>query len=71
MAATGSRDVRRAQSGLPHVAALGLKLGIQRYLSDDRFQGHVLIERASEAEFSVMNPLASGSADAVQYCMKA
>jgi predicted acylesterase/phospholipase RssA len=37
-----------------------LKLGIQRYLADDRFQGDiVLIEpREREAEFFTMNPLA-------------
>jgi predicted acylesterase/phospholipase RssA len=47
-----------------------LKLGIQRYLSDDRFQGDiVLIEpREREAEFFAMNPLAFWKrADAVQH----
>ena len=47
-----------------------LKLGIQRYLSDDRFQGDiVLIEpREREAEFFAMNPLAFWKrAEAVQH----
>ena len=47
-----------------------LKLGIQRYLADDRFQGDiVLIEpREREAEFFAMNPLAFWMrAEAVQH----
>ena len=37
-----------------------LKLGIQRYLADDRFQGDILLlePREREAEFFAMNPLA-------------
>jgi hypothetical protein len=37
-----------------------LKLGIQRYLADDRFQGDIVLlePREREADFFAMNPLA-------------
>jgi hypothetical protein len=47
-----------------------LKLGIQRYLADDRFQGDIVLlePREREAEFFAMNPLAFWKrADAVQH----
>ena len=47
-----------------------LKLGIQRYLADDRFQGDIVLlePREREAEFFAMNPLAIWKrADAVQH----
>ena len=47
-----------------------LKLGIQRYLADDRFQGDIVLlePREREAEFFAMNPLAFWKrAEAVQH----
>jgi predicted acylesterase/phospholipase RssA len=47
-----------------------LKLGIQRYLADDRFQGDIVLlePRERETEFFAMNPLAFWKrADAIQH----
>jgi NTE family protein len=47
-----------------------LKLGVQRYVSDDRFQGDIVLlePREQEAEFFAMNPLAFWKrADAVEH----
>jgi hypothetical protein len=47
-----------------------LKLGIQRYIADDRFQGDIVLlePRESDANFFAMNPLAFWKrADAAQH----